>query len=124
MVRVEEIVGNCWTLHFQQASHVLHMTVITQSFSGHLSDLDLAAISIASTVIIAITFGFLVLPFPFSSFLIFHFHHDNYYLSQKLTLPLTIILQKSSNCRDEFNHLTIILTSDDHFDVVGYGECS
>nr|POE46613.1 protein detoxification 27 [Quercus suber] len=44
------------------------MTVITQSFSGHLSDLDLAAISIASTVIIAITFGFLVLPFPFSSF--------------------------------------------------------
>nr|POE70501.1 protein detoxification 27 [Quercus suber] len=36
------------------------MTVITQSFSGHLSDLDLAAISIASTVIIAITFGFLL----------------------------------------------------------------
>nr|POE70503.1 branched-chain-amino-acid aminotransferase 2, chloroplastic [Quercus suber] len=35
------------------------MTVITQSFSGHLSDLDLAAICIASTVIIAITFGFL-----------------------------------------------------------------
>nr|POF04729.1 branched-chain-amino-acid aminotransferase 2, chloroplastic [Quercus suber] len=35
------------------------MTVITQSFSGHLSELDLAAISIASTVIIAITFGFL-----------------------------------------------------------------
>ena len=59
------------------------MTVITQSFSGHLSDLDLAAISIASTVIIAITFGFLVLPFPFSSFLIFHFHRHNYHLSQK-----------------------------------------
>ncbi|XP_030949712.1 protein DETOXIFICATION 27-like [Quercus lobata] len=36
------------------------MTVITQSFSGHLSDLDLAAISIASTVIIAITFGCLL----------------------------------------------------------------
>lgn len=46
------------------------MTVITQSFAGHLSDLDLAAISIASTVIIAFTFGFLVgdnFPyFPFS----------------------------------------------------------
>jgi MATE family multidrug resistance protein len=36
------------------------MTVITQAFAGHLSDLDLAAISIASTVIIAITFGFLL----------------------------------------------------------------
>lgn len=36
------------------------MTVITQAFAGHLSDLDLAAISISSTVIIAITFGFLV----------------------------------------------------------------
>ncbi|KAK7853182.1 hypothetical protein CFP56_036883 [Quercus suber] len=24
MVRVEEIVGNCWTLHFQQACHVLY----------------------------------------------------------------------------------------------------
>ncbi|XP_040997454.1 protein DETOXIFICATION 27-like [Juglans microcarpa x Juglans regia] len=36
------------------------MTVITQSFAGHLSDLDLAAISIASTVIIAFTFGFLL----------------------------------------------------------------
>ncbi|GMY28806.1 protein DETOXIFICATION 27-like [Fagus crenata] len=32
------------------------MTVITQAFAGHLSNLDLAAISIASTVIIAITF--------------------------------------------------------------------
>lgn len=36
------------------------MTVITQAFAGHLSDLDLAAISISSTVIIAITFGFLL----------------------------------------------------------------
>ena len=59
------------------------MTVITQSFSGHLSDLDLAAISMASTVIIAITYDFLVLTFPFSSFLIFHFHRHNYHLSQK-----------------------------------------
>ncbi|XP_017980772.1 PREDICTED: protein DETOXIFICATION 27 isoform X3 [Theobroma cacao] len=35
------------------------MTVITQAFAGHLGDLNLAAISIATTVIIAITFGFL-----------------------------------------------------------------
>ncbi|KAF7141709.1 hypothetical protein RHSIM_Rhsim06G0075700 [Rhododendron simsii] len=35
------------------------LTVITQSFAGHLSDLDLAAISIVTTVIIGITFGFL-----------------------------------------------------------------
>lgn len=42
------------------------LTVITQSFAGHLSDLDLAAISIASTVIIAFTFGFLVgIHFPY-----------------------------------------------------------
>jgi MATE family multidrug resistance protein len=57
------------------------MTVITQAFAGHLSDLDLAAISISSTVIIAITFGFLVryhFP-PILLFLLFffvglHFH--------------------------------------------------
>ncbi|KAE9457378.1 hypothetical protein C3L33_10717, partial [Rhododendron williamsianum] len=36
------------------------LTVITQSFAGHLSDLDLAAISIVTTVIIGITFGFLL----------------------------------------------------------------
>ncbi|KAL6176858.1 hypothetical protein ACLB2K_053490 [Fragaria x ananassa] len=36
------------------------VTVVTQSFAGHLSDLDLAAISIATTVIIAITFGFML----------------------------------------------------------------
>ncbi|EOY15354.1 MATE efflux family protein [Theobroma cacao] len=36
------------------------MTVITQAFAGHLGDLNLAAISIATTVIIAITFGFLL----------------------------------------------------------------
>lgn len=36
------------------------VTVVTQSFAGHLSDLDLAAISIATTVIIAVTFGFMV----------------------------------------------------------------
>lgn len=36
------------------------VTIITQSFAGHLSDVDLAAISIVTTVIIGITFGFLV----------------------------------------------------------------
>lgn len=36
------------------------MTIITQSFAGHLGDLNLAAISIATTVIISVTFGFLV----------------------------------------------------------------
>ncbi|XP_048330953.2 protein DETOXIFICATION 27-like isoform X2 [Ziziphus jujuba] len=36
------------------------VTVIVQSFAGHLSDLDLAAISIGTTVIISLTFGFLL----------------------------------------------------------------
>ena len=36
------------------------ITVVTQSFAGHLGDLDLAAISISCTVLISITFGFLV----------------------------------------------------------------
>ncbi|KAF5740183.1 putative multidrug resistance pump [Tripterygium wilfordii] len=36
------------------------MTVIIQSFAGHLGDLNLAAISIACTVIISISFGFLL----------------------------------------------------------------
>ncbi|AES73110.2 protein DETOXIFICATION 27 [Medicago truncatula] len=36
------------------------ITVVSQSFAGHLNDLDLAAISIACTLLIAITFGFLL----------------------------------------------------------------
>ena len=36
------------------------ITVVSQSFAGHLNDLDLAAISIACTLLIAITFGFFV----------------------------------------------------------------
>ncbi|KAM7518533.1 hypothetical protein LguiB_017495 [Lonicera macranthoides] len=36
------------------------LTVITQSFAGHLGDLELSAISISTTVIISITFGFLL----------------------------------------------------------------
>ncbi|XP_076930773.1 protein DETOXIFICATION 27-like isoform X2 [Bidens hawaiensis] len=36
------------------------LAVITQSFAGHLSDTDLAAISFATTVITSITFGFLL----------------------------------------------------------------
>lgn len=38
------------------------MTVITQHFAGHLGELDLAAISIACTFFISISFGFLVKP--------------------------------------------------------------
>ncbi|TQE12721.1 hypothetical protein C1H46_001741 [Malus baccata] len=36
------------------------VTVITQSFAGHLSDLDLTAISLVTTVIISISFGFML----------------------------------------------------------------
>ncbi|KAK8580385.1 hypothetical protein V6N12_070662 [Hibiscus sabdariffa] len=36
------------------------MTVVTQAFAGHLGDLNLAAISIATTVIISIAFGILL----------------------------------------------------------------
>ncbi|KMT19736.1 hypothetical protein BVRB_1g007910 [Beta vulgaris subsp. vulgaris] len=36
------------------------LTIITQSLAGHLSDLDLAAFSIATTLLIAISFGFLI----------------------------------------------------------------
>lgn len=36
------------------------ITVVTQAFAGHLGDIDLAAISIATTVIISISFGLLV----------------------------------------------------------------
>jgi len=44
------------------------ITVVSQSFAGHLNDLDLAAISIACTLLISITFGFLVLTFYFYLF--------------------------------------------------------
>ncbi|KAM6543268.1 hypothetical protein CsatB_007715 [Cannabis sativa] len=37
------------------------VTIVTQSFAGHFSDVDLAAISIVTTVIVGITFGFLVI---------------------------------------------------------------
>eukprot|EP01018_Ginkgo_biloba_P028738 Gb_22183 [translate_table: standard] len=36
------------------------MNVITQAFAGHLGDLDLAAISIATTVILGFNFGLLL----------------------------------------------------------------
>ncbi|KAL9245570.1 hypothetical protein vseg_019206 [Gypsophila vaccaria] len=36
------------------------LTIITQSFAGHLSDLDLAAFSILTTLLISISFGFLI----------------------------------------------------------------
>ena len=37
------------------------MFIISQAFAGHLSDLDLAAISIASSVIVGFDYGLLVL---------------------------------------------------------------
>lgn len=50
------------------------ITVVTQSLAGHLGDLDLAAISIACTVLISITFGFLVTLSTYHfSFTISHF---------------------------------------------------
>ena len=60
------------------------VTVITQSFAGHLSDIDLAAISIVTTVIIAITFGFLVINFLFANiplFLGFKIKHGGQFFS-------------------------------------------
>ena len=37
-----------------------NMNVITQAFAGHLGDVELAAISIANTVIVGFNFGLLV----------------------------------------------------------------
>eukprot|EP01018_Ginkgo_biloba_P040336 Gb_13392 [translate_table: standard] len=36
------------------------MNVVTQAFAGHLGDLELAAISISITVVVGLSFGFLV----------------------------------------------------------------
>lgn len=41
------------------------MFVITQAFAGHLGDLELAAMSIASNVVLGFDFGLLVRRFPF-----------------------------------------------------------
>lgn len=38
------------------------MNVVTQAFAGHLGDVQLAAISIANTVIVGFNFGLLVSP--------------------------------------------------------------
>jgi len=55
--------GNLWKIAAPSIFTRLAMfsiTVVTQSFAGHLADLDLAAISLACTVLISITFGFMV----------------------------------------------------------------
>jgi len=39
-----------------------NMNVVTQAFAGHLGDVELAAISIANTVIVGFNFGLLVSP--------------------------------------------------------------
>lgn len=41
------------------------MNVITQAFAGHIGDLELAAISIANTVIVGFNFGLLVIQTSF-----------------------------------------------------------
>jgi MATE family multidrug resistance protein len=40
------------------------MNVITQAFAGHLGDLELAAISIANTVVVGFNFGLMVRTLP------------------------------------------------------------
>ncbi|KAJ9166523.1 hypothetical protein P3X46_021263 [Hevea brasiliensis] len=59
MARIQEFLADCRSLYFRSPCHV-SMTVITQAFAGHLGVLNLAAISIATTVIISISFGFLL----------------------------------------------------------------
>ena len=49
------------TIFSRMASY--SMFVITQAFAGHLGDLELAAISIANTVVVAFNFGLLVILF-------------------------------------------------------------
>ena len=44
------------------------MFVITQAFAGHMGDLELAAISIATNVVVSFDFGLLVLTFTTSYF--------------------------------------------------------
>lgn len=44
------------------------MFVITQAFAGHMGDLELAAISIATNVVVSFDFGLLVLNFTTSYF--------------------------------------------------------
>lgn len=56
----------CWKLWQLAAPSIFcrlsmfSLTIITQSFAGHLGEHQLAAISVVTTVIIGITFGFLV----------------------------------------------------------------
>lgn len=47
------------------------MLVITQAFAGHLGDLDLASISIATNVVLGFDFGLMVLVLQFINA---HFH--------------------------------------------------
>ncbi|WVZ18748.1 hypothetical protein V8G54_006070 [Vigna mungo] len=71
------------------------ITVVTQSFAGHLADLDLAAISIACTVLISVTFGFMVPATRLSCF---------------LSRFSTLIYQHCLRCAIPF--------------LVGYGQCA
>ena len=50
------------------------MNVVTQAFAGHLGEVQLAAISIANTVIVGFNFGLLVSTNTISSFLEWNFN--------------------------------------------------
>ncbi|KAF3446980.1 hypothetical protein FNV43_RR12160 [Rhamnella rubrinervis] len=73
MVGIQEDLADSRLLHFESKKiwqiagpsifsrlAMFSVTVVVQAFAGHLSDLDLAAISVATTVIISISFGFLL----------------------------------------------------------------
>lgn len=64
------------------------MNVVTQVFAGHLGDVELAAVSIANTVIVGFNFGLLVWYFLLPSLLVPAFsgtgcHDLLYFLLQK-----------------------------------------
>lgn len=50
------------------------MNIITQSFAGHLGEVQLAAISISNTVIVGLNFGLLVCTYPLNFFQILHYY--------------------------------------------------
>ncbi|GJN30519.1 hypothetical protein PR202_gb18832 [Eleusine coracana subsp. coracana] len=68
------------------------MNVITQAFAGHLGDLELAAISIANTVVVGFNFGLMVRrpspPFALSPVHVQTIASDHYSVGSFLALPL------------------------------------
>lgn len=60
MDRIREAMANSGSAIFSRISSYT-MNIITQAFAGHLGDVELAAISIANTVIVGFNFGLLVI---------------------------------------------------------------